>query len=603
MIFLSCYVILVIYSYYIFVEVSILNKLLELFFKRRNIDSPYDYLKKINVFDHANLKDVDLLAVKLHDIYTGGKHIVILPDFDTDGIMSGVVGFAGLSVMGFNVSLFIPNPADGYEFTDATIKRLISEYPDVSAIITCDVGVSCISGIAYAVSQNIDVLVTDHHKQSVSAAKNNKASVIVNPMRLDETYSHPKICGAYVFYQCLLYYAQKYCSVLIQEQVQRLCVFAGIGTISDSMPVLYENRKLLRDAIDVCRFIYFYGSDFIFDVMDGCDAYRKAFYGLYLVISYLFNEGKIRDERDIDEVLFGYYVAPMFNAPKRLNADMAIPFSVFFGNDQAKSVEMLYTLNMMRKQLVEDKFASIFSVPQPYAPYVYLSDADEGVLGLLATKVMKTTGLPTIVLRPKADGSYKGSGRAPSWYDCLTRLSSAGFYAAGHEQAFGVGVNDAQELDDLFLFIEADVKVIVDQLGSIDVQDESTADIVISTLGDGDVGIDISAFREFMHDLCYFKPFGVDFAEPVLEFRFRFTDAEPVVMGHEKNHLKWRLPHGFEVLCFNQAYLLPTFDVNDVIRVVGSLGSSVYNDVLTTNFRGDIISQGSLSKEDGSENE
>ena len=74
-------------------------------------------------------------------------------------------------------------------------------------------------------------------------------------------------------------------------------------------------------------------------------------------------------------------------------------------------------------------------------------------------------------------------------------------------------------------------------------------------------------------------------------------------MGHEKNHLKWLLPHGFEVLCFNQAQLLPTFDVNDVIRVVGSLGSSVYNDVLTTNFRGDIISQGSLVKEDDSENE
>ena len=63
--------------------------------------------------------------------------------------------------------------------------------------------------------------------------------------------------------------------------------------------------------------------------------------------------------------------------------------------------------------------------------------------------------------------------------------------------------------------------------------------------------------------------------------------------------MKWLLPYGFEVLCFNQAGLLPTFAPDDVIRVIGELGSSTYNDVYTTNFRGDIVSAGSLREDDG----
>ena len=187
-------------------------------------------------------------------------------------------------------------------------------------------------------------------------------------MRLDETYSHPKICGAYVFYQCLCFYADTYCDPIVREQICRLHVFAGIGTISDSMPVLYENRKLLQDSIGFCRFLYFYGPEFVFDMMDGCDVYRKAFYGLYLVIKHLIDEGKIKDERDIDEVLFGYYIAPMFNAPKRMNADMTIPFSVFFGNNQFENPSVQ---DAMYEVLNSNKFITMRQDDVPLAKKHY----------------------------------------------------------------------------------------------------------------------------------------------------------------------------------------------------------------------------------------
>ena len=45
--------------------------------------------------------------------------------------------------------------------------------------------------------------------------------------------------------------------------------------------------------------------------------------------------------------------------------------------------------------------------------------------------------------------------------------------------------------------------------------------------------------------------------------------------------------------------VLRSFAPDDVIRVIGELGSSTYNDVYTTNFRGDIVSAGSLREDDG----
>ena len=69
-----------------------------------------EFLNDINCADHDVLKDSDILCQRLRSIFEAKKHLVIIPDFDMDGIMSGVVGFAGLAELGFNVSLFIPNP-------------------------------------------------------------------------------------------------------------------------------------------------------------------------------------------------------------------------------------------------------------------------------------------------------------------------------------------------------------------------------------------------------------------------------------------------------------------------------------------------------------
>lgn len=82
------------------------------------------------------LHHIDELTDLLHTLHTQQQRVVILPDFDMDGITAGTLGFAGLSLMGFTVSLYRPDPSAGYGFTEHDIDKIFDEFPDTRAVLT-----------------------------------------------------------------------------------------------------------------------------------------------------------------------------------------------------------------------------------------------------------------------------------------------------------------------------------------------------------------------------------------------------------------------------------------------------------------------------------
>lgn len=554
------------------------NRLVATFLERRGYTN--SVLAELNDSRHAHLLDIHTLACELKRIHDEGKLLVVLPDFDMDGVCSGTEGFAGFTELGFRTGLFRPDPSDGYGFSADTIERLVAQFPDVHAILTCDVGITCYEGVRAARDRGIRVFVTDHHVQEKGAFLG--ADVVVDPNREDETYVNKGICGAHVLWQVLQYYANTFGTRFEQSQIRRLCVFAGIGTISDSMPLVMENRALVRDACGICRLLM---EPFFVDNMVGTKPYLRAFHGLHVVLQLFVEVGKIATPDDIDEEFFGYYLAPMFNAAKRMNGDMDTVFGVFFGNEPKKCADELYQLNELRKAKVDQYFRALSEEDQPYAPYVYISEAPAGILGLLATKVMGETGLPTMVVAKRGNG-YHGSGRTPDWYPAITLLSPEGFYIAGHEHAFGIGVTDGRELKSLHAFI---AKSADDILATLPEQTEGiSADIVLSSFdGNADSGINIPLFAEYIREIKEFAPFGPGFEKPRVLFTFRPQDGEWTTMGSVKQHLKISFPYGFEVLCWNQAHDIDALQSAQVVGVVGSLGVSEFRGRKTVNFTGD----------------
>lgn len=536
----------------ILTEAGILNYLLECVFRNRKY--PDGFLDDINTKPHGFPKDTDKLCAILKYYHDTQGLIVLLTDFDNDGIMCGVEGFAGLAELGFNVALFIPDVTEGYGFDEDTIDTLVAQYPDVKAILTADVGITCYGGVKHARDLNIDVLVTDHHLPKGRIA----ANVFVDPTREDETSGYSGICGAAVLYNVLLYYAEHYSgSPYLVSQIRRLCVFAGCGTISDNMPVYYENRDLIRDAIDIFTLIYSDGKQDMVNSLQGCDIYRRAFLGLFILMNAFKERGNVAFSSipiNLHEDFVGYYLAPAFNSIKRMGADMHKVYGVFFGPQPKIDMEEVLDLNEMRKELVEEKFADIIDEKfiQPWKPYIYVTDAYPGLCGLLAQKVMLITGEPVMVVTINEEGKYVGSGRSPHWYPFLNVAVSNKWYAAGHNPAFGIGFDNEIGGDALFDFLTKTV-------GELKPDDEemvTTPDFVISMFDDGDASIDVELLSDYLDELSSCRPFGEGFPEPEALLKVNTRMVEFSVMGKQKNHLRIKLPMGISAVCWNQADMI-----------------------------------------------
>lgn len=577
-----------------------MNILLEKLLKKR--DWTVESIQKYNLSNHDLLKDIDLFANGLEYFRLQQDRIVIVPDFDMDGIASGTLGYAGLSELGFNVSLYIPDASSGYGFKQKDIDKIIALYPDVKVILTCDVGMSAYSGIEYAREKGLYVLVTDHHKPVVEyidsdnggekIERRNLAHVIINPMRKDETYKLGGICGAHVLWQCLDEYTKHY-QPHKKYLIDQLRLFAGIGTISDTMPLLYENRQLVKDSLEITKNVFHYK-----EIKGESEYYNRAFSGFRNILNHFRNTSKIKSPEDITSMFYGFYVAPMFNSLKRLEGDMRIAFGVFFDSVLSeKYVQDLVKANEKRKVLVKEYLSKIESETeqglQTYGPLIYSSDAPGGILGLLAMNLCTKSKLPTVVLNSQ---TLHGSGRSPSWYLFNTRVSQQGFFVAGHEGAFGCGVDDLQELERLNIFLNSDIlntycylKELAQRDGKL-APDEEYFDLYLSTFDtNSDLNFDLNVLFEFMDMIKYLEPFGKDWEEPSVKISFKPSDGEFRIFGKDKNHLKIILNNGFEILLWSKASDEINLRGMDSITMVGKLSINEFNGNKKINFMGNLI--------------
>lgn len=528
------------------------------------------------------LQNIEALAYELYR-RKPYDHITILPDFDMDGIMSGVLGFAGLAELGFHVSLFFPNPSDGYGFGKETIDRLLLEHPQTTVILTCDTGITCHEGVRYAKSRGITVFVTDHHLQVQKDLDEIQADITVNPMQVSETYPFPRICGAFVLWKVLDEYARKFGTSEDVEKIRTLRLFAGIGTVSDAMPLLSENRILVKDAISIARLLWESGSpspmlQSLADETSVTPVYKKAFQGFRYACDEFSSQQKLKKLQDLNEDFFGFYLAPTFNSVKRLDLNTVSAFSVFFDpNDlaQRNAMNYLYKKNEERKQIVDDEFQRILSSTQPFAPYIYQSEASQGLVGLLAQKLRDKNDAPVVVLSTDTKGGHlHGSGRAPEWYPAVSRVGatcSAFAKFRGHEQAFGAEIKSDADLSALYDFLTKDVPPIRDAY-SLTEKDAEKFDYLVSTQDQSaDSDIDIPTFMEFLEGLETFAPFGKGFEKPVGKLTFDYYEAEWKRFGSNQQHLKAILPKGLEVLLWNYGSLQSKLEAGRDVQVDGGL--------------------------------
>lgn len=532
-----------------------------------------DYLAAIESADHDELLGMAEIVDALHAARTRGEKVAIAPDFDMDGISSGVLGYAGLSELGFDVELHLPDYRRGHDLAPEDVAEIAAKWPDTRILLTCDGGVNSHRGIAAARALGWTTLVTDHHEELEPGST---ADVTVDPCRIDETYANPGICGAHVLYQVLETYAR----VHVPEKlwaIRLLRLFAGLGTVSDVMPVLYENRQLVRDSLSIARLLWVapprpngpYGdpAPHLIDVEQATlmqllniephhPAFLDAFRGFALVLKAFTQIGKIRDVDDLDEGFYGFYLAPAMNSPRRTGASLEPCFLAFTGPDAETMLEAAHQVienNELRKRMTAEHLDELTEGDQPLAPWVYFSDAYPGMFGLLASQMMERSGHVVAVLsRPTGPGDFvSGSGRAPSGFEIISTLDGRdGMRAIGHQQACGVKVDRAELLGDLVAaFSEATAAA----LAGVD-QDAVAGDLVLGPDADCDADLeDLQPLFELVRRVESLKPFGHGFTMPCVQVALEPLGLRIDRIGSEKQHLRLVTRSGLSCLWWNAA--------------------------------------------------
>ncbi|GMO45848.1 MAG: single-stranded-DNA-specific exonuclease RecJ [Termitinemataceae bacterium] len=147
-----------------------------------------------------------------------GEKVLVFGDRDADGVTSLGILVSLLKSMGIDVSWRVPCGDDPYGLTIAAVDDFAKEYGTL--IVTVDCGISNYVEIAHAKELNIDVIVTDHHKQPEVLPD---AYAIVDPkLKVDDRYLYAfpdlagcgvayKLASALRFAQKSAYYAQSVC--------------------------------------------------------------------------------------------------------------------------------------------------------------------------------------------------------------------------------------------------------------------------------------------------------------------------------------------------------------------------------------------------------
>lgn len=363
------------------------------------VNRGYDTVEAANAFlrpelsglhDPFLLHDMDKAIERLMQAIDSGQKIIVYGDYDVDGMTSTAIMTWALELMGANVDYFVPSRfSDGYGPNLANYQKLAAE--GMQLLVTVDNGVSGKNEIAWLMSQGIDVIVTDHHELPDELPV---ATAIVHPRHPEGSYPFGGLSGAGV--------AFKVVSALLEEPADEVLDLAALGTVADVMSLTDENRIIVKQGLESLKL----------DPRPGVAALLAAA-GTQL--------------SDIDSSTIGFTIAPRLNALGRLeNATTGVQLLLMDEPEEAKPLaDHVNALNQERQQLV----TKITTAAQEQAaqlsedPVLVVAGENwhEGVLGIVASKLVEQTGKPTIVLNVNGD-EMKGSGRSVAAFDLFTAL-------------------------------------------------------------------------------------------------------------------------------------------------------------------------------------
>lgn len=384
-----------------------------------------------SMHDPSGIPDLDRAAKRILDAIESDEPIVIYGDYDVDGVTASAILIHMIREIrnDAKVESYIPHRIDeGYGINSEAIRTLATNGARV--IVSVDCGITAIEPALVAKEVGVDLIITDHHNPPQSMDDLPDAYAVVHPRRPDSTYPFGELCGAGVAYKlawrlATLHAKSDSVSPTMRTLLVDLLGFAALGTIADIVPLVDENRVIVRHGL------------------------RRIPTSPIEGLQELIRASGLASEK-IDTEAIGFRLAPRLNAIGRIgHASDALELMTSAKGKRA--VELANHLSRMNEdrqvqeraivsKAIELAESSGMTAPDCRAIVLAHEDWHPGIVGIVCSRLVDRFARPTILMHRNA-GICKGSGRSVQGFNlhaaleaCSEHLSSFG----GHDMAAGM---------------------------------------------------------------------------------------------------------------------------------------------------------------------
>ena len=356
-----------------------------------------------------------------------GKELIhVYGDFDVDGVTATALLVEALAMLGATARPYIPERfSEGYGLNCEAIDLIGNRGPGL--IITADCGTCSADEIARARSHQVDVIVTDHHAwphgepvATTGGLAAQCAAAVINPKKPGSGYPFQGLAGVGVAYKLVQALAEEMPDRL--PSPEKFLDLVALGTVADMAPLRDENRAFVTDGLVALRQTKRCGLRVLGEIA------RRPIESI-----------------EASDIAFAY--GPRLNAAGRLaHAELSLRLLQASQADEAEALaRRLDALNLERRRLTDLVIAEASDQVDPSAPLVFVvgSEFPVGVIGLVASHLVKTTGRPAFVAT-SINGTVRGSARAPEGiplHDVLATQAGTLNSWGGHARAAGFAVD------------------------------------------------------------------------------------------------------------------------------------------------------------------
>lgn len=478
------------------------------------------------------LMDMDKAADRLQQALRQREKIVIYGDYDSDGVTACALLMRIFRALGYEADYYLPHRVDeGYGISDAFILRAKQE--GVGVVVTVDCGVSDFVPVAALQEQGVDVIVTDHHEPGGDRLP--PAHAVINPKRAGSQYPFRELTGVGVAFKVAWALCERVSGgpkvrPELRQALLDVLPYVALGTITDVAPLLDENRVYASFGLRSLR--------------------RSEYPGLAALV----RSSNLQD-REIAARDVSFRLGPRINAAGRMR-DAGLALELLITDEEAVAAEkatLLNEQNVKRQELCQriyeearDQVQNHIDLDKQTALVVVGEQWEEGVIGIVASRLVDEFKRPAVVITIKEDGvSGKGSARSVPGlhlYHAMEHSRERFQSFGGHEMAAGFSLVRDQIEPFRQEFNQECRRQVME--GGIGPELHIDLDLRLPQLSDG-----------LAHEFDLLAPFGQGNPEPLVLSRHVKVAGRPQVIGSTGKHFSFYASQdsiAFRAVVFNQ---------------------------------------------------